>query len=110
MLSLVIFAVTLILYETVILSYLLFLKKMNAHAKHYFLHAVLFFERAIAYSRFVSSAKCLVVEKGMHLCGSLMYIRNSNGPKTDPCGTPCATGIVLEFVLPIDTHCCLLER
>ena len=60
----------------------------------------------------MSSAKYLVVEKCMHLRRSLYNIsnvyKNSNGHSTDPCGTPCATGIGLEFVLP--TYYCLLER
>jgi len=27
---------------------------------------------------------------------SLTYIRNSNGPRTEPCGTPCCTSSHLE--------------
>jgi hypothetical protein len=27
---------------------------------------------------------------------SLMYIRNNNGPRTEPCGTPCCTSSHLE--------------
>ena len=28
-----------------------------------------------------------------------MYIKNNNGPKTEPCGTPHLIGSILEFVL-----------
>jgi hypothetical protein len=62
------------------------------------------------YSKFVSPAKCLVVEKRVRLFKSLIYTRKSSGPSTDPCGTPCKIGLVSDFELPIVTYCCLFLR
>ena len=66
--------------------------------------------RLIICSRLVSSAKCLVVEKLMDLCRSLMYTRNNKGPRIEPCGTPCSITFRSESELLIDTYCFLLER
>ena len=60
--------------------------------------------------RFVSSAKCLVVEYLMHLCRSLMYIRKSRGPRTDPWGTPCLMTAWSESVPSSVTYCYLSVR
>ena len=35
---------------------------------------------------------------------SLIYIINSNGPNTDPCGTPYVIAENLERTSPTDTH------
>ena len=39
-------------------------------------------------TRLVSSAKSEVVKKFETLAISLIYNKNNNGPKMDPCGTP----------------------
>ena len=36
---------------------------------------------------------------------SLIYIRNNNGPRIEPCGTPHVTVIGLEIASPISTDC-----
>ena len=36
---------------------------------------------------------------------SFTYIRNSNGPRIDPCGTPQEIVAGLEMVPPISTDC-----
>ena len=41
---------------------------------------------------------------------SLMYIVNSNGPSTDPCGTPMLFANILDFTPLTLTHCCLPSR
>ena len=38
-------------------------------------------------------------------CRSLMYIRKSKDPKTDPCGTPHVIPEVLDSKPLIDTNC-----
>ena len=40
--------------------------------------------RLIVYNRFVSSAKCLVVENFMQEFKPFMYTKNNNGPSTEP--------------------------
>ena len=47
-------------------------------------------------SRIVSSAKWWTLQCLIATCRSLMYIRKSKGPKTDPCGTPHVIVEVLE--------------
>ena len=44
----------------------------------------------------VSSTKCLTLD--IKLLGrSFTYIKNSNGPKSDPCGTPALISSQWEF-------------
>ena len=38
---------------------------------------------------------------------SFIYMKNSSGPRTDPCGTPEVIGTALD-VLPSSTTCCVL--
>ena len=45
-------------------------------------------------------AKCFIAT-----CRSLMYIRKSKDPKTDPCGTPHVILEVLDSKPLIDTNC-----
>ena len=56
----------------------------------------------------ISSAKSRGVVL-IELVRSLMYKRNNNGPKTEPCGTPYLIGSVDELIPCIKTYRCLLE-
>ena len=46
----------------------------------------------------VSSAKWRIIEWEIASFRMLIYIRNSKGPSTDPCGTPWVTSILSETV------------
>ena len=41
---------------------------------------------------------------------SFMEIRNSMGPRMEPCGTPHVIALISECVSPKPTYCCLLRR
>ena len=41
---------------------------------------------------------------------SFIYIRNSNGPSLDPCGTPVVISIIADLKPSTTVHCFLLER
>ena len=53
----------------------------------------------------LSSAKWGTLQCFIATCRSLMYIRKSKGPKTDPCGTPHVILEVLDSKPLIDTNC-----
>ena len=42
----------------------------------------------LVYNRFVSSAKSCIFEFFIDRLKSFMYMRNNEGPKMEPCGTP----------------------
>ena len=53
-----------------------------------------------AYKILVSSAKFIGAEVLFIILGrSFVYKRNSRGPKTEPCGTPCCTLAQFETLL-----------
>ena len=54
---------------------------------------------------FVLSAKWWINECEIASFRSLMYIRKSKGPGTDPCGTPYDITVLLERVLFIEVCC-----
>ena len=60
--------------------------------------------------RFVSSAKKIVDRSLVQLARSLMYIRKSKGPRTDPCGTPHVIGITADLTWLYLTICLLFVR
>ena len=53
----------------------------------------------------VSSANKIKPKIGDELTMSLIYIRNSNGPNIEPCGTPHLTFKREDSSLYIDTNC-----
>ena len=55
----------------------------------------------LAYNKLVSSAKGCMSEYVTMLCKSLMYIRKSKGPSTEPWGTPMFMGRVSDISLLI---------
>ena len=57
-----------------------------------------------------SSAYIWQLTLGQQFGRSLMYIVNSNGPSTDPCGTPMLFANMLDFTPLTLTHCCLPSR
>ena len=44
------------------------------------------------------------------LIDTLIYIRNSNGPRTKPCETPLVTSNNPEETSPVETDCFLLHK
>ena len=64
----------------------------------------------IEYRRLVSSAKCRTVECLIQVWRSLIYMRNSRGPRTDPCGTPCLMYVDSDVTPLMETHCLLSVR
>ena len=60
--------------------------------------------------RLVSSANKIVDKLLVELLRSLMYIKNSNGPRIDPCGTPQVIIFSVDLMLLYLTICFLLER
>ena len=48
--------------------------------------------------RLVSSANITALKIREQLGKSFMYIRNSNGPRIDPCGTPVVTFCSFEYI------------
>ena len=62
------------------------------------------------YKRLVSSAKWYVVEYFNALFISFIYIKNSRGPRIDPCGTPQLVGSLGEVISSITTLWCLFDR
>ena len=54
-----------------------------------------------AYTRLVSSAYILTSDRRLQFGSSLMYNRNSRGPRNDPSGTPQRMKLVSEFTLLI---------
>mgnify|MGYP001595851294 CR=1 FL=1 len=58
----------------------------------------------------VSSAKSRTLELETYSGRSLMYIRKSKGPRTEPCGTPDATAMVSDCDPFSTTDCVLLSR
>ena len=59
---------------------------------------------------FVLSAKWWINECEIASFRSLMYIRKSKGPGTDPCGTPYDITVLLERVLFIEVCCFWFDR
>ena len=51
-----------------------------------------------AYASVVSSANKMTSECFRHDGKSFMYIRNSRGPRTEPCGTPQSISRTLDCV------------
>ena len=59
---------------------------------------------------FVSSANKMKSNRFETFGKSFIYNRNSNGTRTDPCGTPHDISLVFEFILLKDTNCDLLLK
>ena len=64
----------------------------------------------MTYSKFASPAKCLVVGNLIQAFRSLIYIRKSSEPITDPCGTSCEMGLVSESIPFIVTCLVSVEK
>ena len=61
-------------------------------------------------NRFVSSANMMVWRSGDAKLRSLMYKRNSNGPRIEPCGTPQVIRSQFDSLRPIITYCRLFVK
>ena len=55
--------------------------------------------------RVESSAKQIILKISETLFKSLMYIKNNNGPRTLPCGTPVLVSKKSESILLKETYC-----
>ena len=93
-----------------IISVLLVLKLILFDLSHFdkndrsWLMCLIFFKDLFEYERFVSSANRCTSPFLIALWRSLINIKNSKGPKTDPWGTPWIIKCGSEFVLFIDAN------
>ena len=55
-------------------------------------------------NRLVSSAKSINLNVLLTLGRSLIYIKNNNGPRIDPCGTPVVIGPIVDESEFISTY------
>ena len=60
--------------------------------------------------RVASSANSSKIQYLMCCGKSLIYIIKSNGPKTEPCGTPARISLLLDSLLEILTCWCLFDK
>ena len=76
----------------------------------WFICLFIFFKELLVQSKFVSSAKWWTELCCIALWRSFIYKRNSRGPRTDPCGTLCVIGSLLELLSFICVNWCLPIR